>query len=112
MLLEAASPQGIGVLMHLHFGDSLVAGSYAITAPGDSVTVPGAAVAVRYLVRDVARGFAIDSGSVHVQHDDGAISAHIEGSGLENAIRTPAWIDFRDVPLSAPSDTVPCRYQP
>ena len=66
----------------------------------------------RDLLRDVARGFAIDSGSVQVQHDDGAITARIDGSGLENAIRTPAWIDFRDVPLSAPSDTVPCRYQP
>ncbi len=102
----------MGVLARLHYGDSLIAGAYAITAPGDSITVPGAQVAVRYLVREVTHGFAVDSGAVQVQRNAGVISAHIEGSGLEFAIRTPAWIDFRDVPLAPPADTVPCKYEP
>jgi hypothetical protein len=112
LLLEAISPQGGGVLVRLHYGDSLIAGSYAIAAPGDSITVPGAQIGVRYLNREVAHGFTIDSGSVEVQPTAGTITTHIQGTGLENAIRTPAWIDFRDVPLAPPSDTVPCRYQP
>ncbi|HWC75763.1 MAG TPA: hypothetical protein VG454_17685 [Gemmatimonadales bacterium] len=110
MLLEAVSPQGYGVLMHLHYRDSLTPGSYPIAAPGDSNTVPRSTVAVRYLVREVTHGFPIDSGAVRVERSGHAVSAHIAGSGLENAIRAPAWIDFREVPLS--SDTVPCRYQP
>jgi hypothetical protein len=112
VLLEAISPQGRGVLVRLHYRDSLIAGPYAITALGDSITVPGAQVAVRYLNREVTHGFMIDSGSVEVQPTAGTITTHIEGTGLENAIRTPAWIDFRDVPLAPASDTVPCRYEP
>lgn len=112
LLLEAVSPQGTGVLVRLHHGDSLIAGPYTITAPGDSITVPGAQVAVRYLVREVPHGFAIDSGSVDVERSGDAITTHIVGSGIENAIRQRAWVDFRDVPLAPPSDTVPCRYAP
>lgn len=112
LLLEAVSPQGTGVLVRLHHGDSLIAGPYTITAPGDSLTVPGAQVAVRYLVREVPHGFAIDSGSVDVERSGNAITAHIVGSGIENAIRQRAWVDFRDVPLAPRSDTVPCRYAP
>ena len=112
VLLDAVSPQGRGVLVRLHYGDSLVAGDYAVTAPGDSVTVPGAQVAVRYLVREVTHGFAVDSGSVRVRRSGEAVSAHLVGSGLENGIRTPTWIDFRDVPLTPTADTVPCAYKP
>lgn len=111
LLLEAVSPQGTGVLVRLRHGDSLIAGPYTITAPGDS-TVPGAQVAVRYLIREVPHGFAIDSGSVDVQRGGDAISTHIVGSGIENAIRQRAWVDFRDVPLGLPTDTVPCQYAP
>lgn len=112
LLVDAVSPQGRGVLVRLHYGDSLVAGDYAVTAPGDSVTVPGAQVAVRYLLREVTHGFAVDSGSVQVRRSVAAISVRIVGSGLENAIRTPTWIDFWDVPLTPTADTVPCVYQP
>lgn len=112
LLLEAVSAQGTGVLVRLHHGDSLIAGPYAITAPGDSITVPGAQVAVRYLIREVPHGFAIDSGSVDVERSGDVISTHIVGSGIENAIRQHAWLDFRDLPLAASGDTVPCRYAP
>jgi hypothetical protein len=112
LLLEAVSPQGTGVLVRLHHGDSLIAGPYTITAPGDSITLPGAQVAVRYLIREVPHGFAIDSGSVEVERSGDAITTHIVGSGIENSIRQRAWVDFRDVPLAPPSDTVPCRYAP
>lgn len=112
LLLEGVSPQGTGVLVRLHHGDSLIAGPYTITAPGDSITVPGAQVAVRYLIREVPHGFAIDSGSVQVERRGDAITTHIVGSGIENAIRQHAWVDFRDLPSAPPTDTVPCRYAP
>jgi hypothetical protein len=112
LLLEAISPQGRGVLVRLNFADSLIVGPYPITAPGDSITVPGAQVAVRYLNREVAHGFTIDSGSVEVQRTGGTITTHIKGTGLENAIRTPTWIDFQEVPLAPATDTVTCRYEP
>jgi len=51
----------------------------------------------------------LDTGSVIVRRED-ASGARIVGSGLENAIRTPARIEYRDVPLRA--DTVTCGYEP
>src|SRR5258705_1939793 len=62
MLLEAVSPEGNGVLLRLHFRDTLVA-VYPVVAPGDT-TSPAAVVAVRYLIRDAARAFFFDTGAV------------------------------------------------
>ena len=110
VLLEAASPEGSGVLLRVRYRDSLVSGSYSVAVPGDTAAVPAAIVAVRYFIRDTPHAFVLDTGSVIVRREDGKVGARIEGSGLENAIRTPARIEYRDVPLRA--DTVTCGYEP
>ncbi len=109
IVLEAVSPEGSGVLMRLHYGDSLVATSYPIVVPGDTTT-PGAMVAVRYLLRDVGHAFFFDTGSVQVRREGATIGGRIRGSGIENAIRTPTRIEYHDVPLPRPSDSVSCAY--
>jgi len=109
IVLEAVSPEGSGLLVRLHFRDSLLSGSYPVVLPGDT-TAPGAVVAVRYLVRDVTRTVALDSGAVEVRRAEQRIGGRIRGSGVESAIRTPAWIDYHDVPLATAPDTVPCAF--
>src|SRR6266545_7823179 len=109
VLLEAASPEGSGVLLRVRYRDSLVSGSYPVAAPGDTAAVPAAVVAVRYFNRDTPRAFVLDSGSVEVRRENGKVGARIAGSALESAIRTTTRIEYHDVPLRA--DTVTCGYQ-
>jgi hypothetical protein len=110
-LLEAVSPEGSGVLVRLHFRDSLVSGSYPVLAPGDT-TAPGAVVTVRYLLRDASHGFFFDTGAVQVRLEAGKVAGHIQGSGTETGIHTPTRIDYHDVPLPLATDTVPCGFEP
>jgi hypothetical protein len=110
VLLEAVSPEGSGVLLRLRYRDSLVSDSFPVVVPDDTAAVPGAIVAVRYFLRDAPHGFVIDSGTARVTRERKSIGARIEGSGLENAVRTPTRIEYRDVPFS--TDTVPCNYDP
>ena len=111
LLLEGVSPEGSGVLMRLHYGDTLATAPYRILVPSDTAT-PGAMVAVRYLLRDVGRSFVFDSGSVELRRDGTKIGGRIQGSGMESGIRTPTRIDYHDVLLPAESDTMSCAYQP
>lgn len=111
VLLEGVTPEGSGVLMRLHYRDSLVTATYPIVVPADTTT-PGAAVAVRYLLRDVGHAFFFDSGSVELRRDGATISGRIQGSGSENGIRTPTRIAYRDVSLPHQSDTASCAYRP
>jgi len=111
LLLEAVSPEGNGVLVGLHVRDSLVAGSYPVVVPGDP-TAPGAVVAVRYLLRDAPHAFFFDSGAVQVRRERDKISGRADGSGVETGIRTPTHIQYHDVALPAPTDTVPCSFKP
>ncbi len=111
ILLEAVSPEGNGVLVLLHFRDSLVSASYPAVAPGDT-TAPGAVVAVRYLMRDVSRGFYFDTGAVQLRREARQLAGQIQGSGIENGIRTPTRIEYRDVPLPLQTDTVSCAFVP
>lgn len=109
LLLQAASPLGNGMLIRLRYGDSLRSAAYPIVTPGDSVT-QGAAVAVRYTVRDAAHAFSVDSGAVAVQRSGGAIGARVAGSGLDGGIRTVVTAAYANVPRAA--DTVACHYAP
>jgi hypothetical protein len=111
VLLEAVSPEGNGVLVRLHYRDTLVSASYPVVVPGDT-TAPGAVVAVRYLIRDMTRAFSFDSGAVRVRRNRNKVSGRIDGSGIENAIRTPTHVEYHDIALPAPTDTVPCAFRP
>jgi hypothetical protein len=110
ILVESVSPEGSGVLLQLRYSDSLVSDSYPVLAPGDTAAARGAIVAVRYLMRDVAHGFALDSGRVDVHRAGATIGASVTGSGIENSIRAPTHLEYRDVRLE--TDTVPCKYVP
>jgi hypothetical protein len=113
MLLEAVSPEGSGVLVRLRFRDSLLPGSYPIVVPGDTAAPsPSAMVAVRYLIREMPHGFFFDSGAVQVRRDGTKLGGRADGSGSESGIRTPTHIAYHDVALPAPTDTVPCAFQP
>jgi hypothetical protein len=109
-LLEAVSPGGNGVLVYVRYGDSLASGAYPIITPGDTVARWGALVAVRYMLRDIARSFTVDSGAVEVRRGPRELAARVAGSGLDAAVRTPVRAEYSEVPL--PADTVPCRAQP
>jgi hypothetical protein len=109
LLLESIDPRGDGVLTLVRYGDSLTSKTYPILMSGDTLGV-GAAVGIRYLVRDVPRAFALDSGGVEIRWDKTRITAHVQGTGIENAVRTRATIDYRDVERAAGSDSLPCRY--
>jgi len=99
------------VLVRLHFRDSLVSSSYPVVPPGDT-TAPGAVVAVRYLLRDATHALTFDSGAVQVRREGDRVSGRADGSGIENAIRTPTHILYHDVSLPARTDTVPCTFAP
>jgi hypothetical protein len=107
-LLQAVSPEGSGVLIRLRYRDSLVADSYPVVSPDDKATVPAATVTVRYFLREAPHAFVMDSGTVRVRRTRTKVSGRVEGTGLENAIRTPARIEYKNVPLR--SDTVTCGY--
>jgi hypothetical protein len=110
VILEGLSPEGTGVLVRLRFRDSLVSGTYPITALGDTVTAPGANAAVRYLLHDVTHQMVFDTGSAQVRRAGDRVDTRVTGAGLENAIRTPARVEFHDVPVAGTRDTVPCNY--
>jgi len=111
MLLQALSPEGSGVLVHLRHPDSVVAGRYRVVPPGDT-TVPTAVVAVRYQLRETSHSFAADSGSVEVRINGKKISGLMQVTGIESGIRTPTRIEYHDIPSPAPADTVSCARQP
>jgi hypothetical protein len=109
LLLEAVSPEGNGVLLRLHYRDSLVA-AYPIAPPGDTNS-PRAGVAVRYLLRETPHAFFFDTGAVQVRRERDKFSGRADGSGTESGIRTPTHIQYHDVPLPARTDTAPCNFE-
>jgi hypothetical protein len=103
------SPEGNGVLVRLHYRDSLVTAMYRVVVPGDTA-VPGAVVAARYLLRDATHAFFFDSGTVQVNRERDRISGRADGSGVESGIRTPTHIQYHDVALPVRTDPVPCNF--
>jgi hypothetical protein len=110
LLLESLSPEGSGVLLTLRYRDSLTSDSFPIVPPSDITALPAAVVAIRFFIHDTPRGFALDSGTVHVRRDGNMIAARGGGVGIANAIRIAARIEYQDVPIG--TDGVPCTYQP
>lgn len=110
LLLEAVSPEGMGVLLRLRYRDSMLTDSFRLAVPGDTAAVPAAITVVRYFIRDTPHGLVLDSGSVHVRRTGSTVGVRAEGGGVENAIHIRARIEFREVSIG--TDTVPCRYVP
>lgn len=110
IVLDAIGYEGSGVMLRIRFQGDAPPDSLPIIFPTDTAAKVGASVAVRYYVHDTPHSTALDSGAVHLQRRAETVGARIAGSGLENAIRTPARLEFRNVPWA--TDTVPCNYAP
>ena len=110
-MIEAITPRGDGVLTLLRYGDTLASKTYSIINPTDQSAL-GAAIAIRYMVRDLPHLLALDSGSVALTLANNRISAKALGSGIENAVRTRATIDYTDVAEGTPGDSASCAPAP
>jgi hypothetical protein len=126
VLLEGAAESGNGLLALLRWPtpplppapDSVAppppspppAGSFPMITYGDSLTPRGARVSVRYMMGDVAHGFALDSGAVELERTGAALSGRVRGASLENTIHVSLDARFHDVAFAA--DTGRCRWAP
>ena len=106
------SRAGNGVAVWLRSPDTVANGAWPMLQRGDTVSPRGATVAVRYMVKEMPHGFALDSGAVDVRADGRGLTVTARGVGLESAIAGRAFLQawFEAVPLGA--DTVPCRPKP
>jgi len=111
LLLEAVR-YGNGVLVWLRSRDSL-AREFPIIGVQDTITRPGAVVAVRYHHEAVPHSLALDSGTVSWT-DSGAVRRiAVTGSGLDVGfgVRAGLTATFGGVP-PAPESTVSCARKP
>lgn len=106
VLVEAASERGNGLLVLLRYGDSLTPGLYPVLVAGDTTAPRGAEVAVRYVLRDVPHGFALDSGTVTLTAAGPTLTGSAQGRGLEESLRIGFVATLSGVPLGG--DSVPC----
>jgi hypothetical protein len=110
-LLVQGSSEGNGVVVWLRGSgaDALGGGPWPLLQRGDTVSLRGASVGVRYITKEVAHGFALDSGAVDVRDAGGVITVVVRGTGLETmaAGRVALEASFDAVPLEA--DTASCR---
>ena len=109
LLIEAITPRGEGVLTLLRYGDSLASRTYSVLSTTD--TGLGAAVGIRYQIRDIPHMLTLDTGSVAVTWKGNRLTARVQGSGIENAVRTRATIEYADVteaPDAAGPDSLSC----
>ena len=110
-LLLQGSAGGNGVILWLRGsgGGSPAAGPWPLLQRGDTVSPRGATVGVRYMMKDVARGFTLDSGVVEVRATGAVLTVVARGTGLETAAAGRVTLDasFDAVPLA--TDTVSCR---
>src|SRR2546422_46002 len=86
-LLLQGSADGNGVMRSLRGsrGGTPAAGPWPLLQRGDTVSPRGATVGVRYMMKDVARGFALDSGVVEVRATGAVLTVVARGTGLETA---------------------------
>src|SRR5207253_9632058 len=91
--------------------DRRAARRYRITLlqRGDTVSPRGATVGVRYMMKDMARGFALDSGVVEVRATGAGLTGVARGTGLEAAAagRGAVEASLEAVPLE--TEAVSCR---
>ena len=110
-LLLQGSADGNGIILWLREsgGGPPAVGPWPLLQRGDTVSPRGATVGVRYMMKDVARGFTLDSGGVEVRATGPVLTVVARGTGLETAAagRVALEASFDAVPLE--TDTVSCR---
>jgi hypothetical protein len=95
---------GYGVLVWLRLRDSL-AGELPIVGLRDTITRPGAVVAIRYNHQAQVHSFSLDSGSVTVNDSGGARRVAITGSGLEVVFGARSGVAASIASLPAPAES-------
>jgi len=99
---------GNGILM-LARGLDTGSVSYPVLPRGDSTTYRGSMVSSRYMLNEIARGVALDSGTLQLQHAANQFSGRVAGSGLDYTVgrRVSLEVTFDSVPMMA--ETIPCQ---
>lgn len=102
---------GNGVLVWIRDTAPIAPGPYPLLERADSTSARGAIVAVRFVVQDLAHGFAADTGTFTLTAAGPAWGATVHGSGLEvMAVGQPV-VDARFSGVLLDRDTVPCEVQ-
>jgi hypothetical protein len=101
-----------GVLAWVHAPGGVTPATYPIIAAGDTVTPRGAIVAVRYISRGIARGFALDSGLLTVTAIGPRYRAYVDGRGLEMALATHPLVHMTFDSVLLGRDTIKCGGRP
>ena len=113
-LLLQGSRDGNGVIVWLRGSpaDSLARAPWPLLQRGDTVSPRGATVGVRYMLHEVAHGLPLDSGTVEVRANGGAVTVVARGTGLETmaAGRVALEVSLDAVPLGI--DSVSCGPRP
>jgi hypothetical protein len=111
-LLLQGVRSGNGVLVWLRVRDSLVR-EFPIIGVRDSVTRPGAVVAVRYSHEAVGHTLSLDSGTVMFTDSGAARRLAVTGSGLdaEFGVRSGVTATIGNVP-QVPDSTTSCARPP
>jgi len=95
---------GNGIMMWLRPGDSL-AGELPIVGVRDTITRPGAVVAIRYYHESVVHSFALDSGSVSLADSGAARQLAVVGSGMEISLGTRSRLAASIAALPEPAES-------
>lgn len=111
-VLVHGEQRGDGLLVWLRGGVPPDTGTYVLLTRGDTVTTRGAMVTMRFMVGDVAHGFALDDGAATVVRVVPALELHVSGRGLEMSPpgQRSAEVDFLHVSIDP--DTISCRVRP
>lgn len=101
--------RGQGLLVWLRGGEQPDTGTYPLLSRGDSTAPRGAIASVRYMVGDVAHGFALDDGVAIVARAIPPLRLQVRGHGVETAVagQRSGELVLEDVTLAP--DTVPCH---
>jgi hypothetical protein len=108
-LLIHGEQRGQGFLVWLRGGSSPDTGTYPLLTRGDTVAVRGALASLRYMIGDVAHGFALDDGTATLTRATPPLALELRGLGVEaaSAGQRRAVVSLEQVALHP--DTVSCR---
>ena len=95
---------GNGVMLWLRPGDAPV-GEFPIVGVRDTITRPGAVVAIRYYHEAVVHSFALDSGSVSVADSGAARQLAVTGSGMEVGLGIRSRLEATIAALPVPAES-------
>lgn len=82
LILGVADRQGMLVWVATAGGPDT--GAYTLSPAGDSLPGRHARASLRYLTDDRTHAFAIDSGTVHLEHAGDTLSGTVTGSGFDH----------------------------